>query len=160
MLPSTHVGIVVLTNAAANGVAESVGASFMDLVQFGAITQDWLALYTPRFQAMSAPAGDLFGKSPPEHPASAAKLASYAGIYSSPYFGDATITEVGDHLELSIGPAGKTYPLSHWDGATFSIRPSSENEPDGSLSSVAFGPNGEVKIGYLDPNGFGRFVRR
>ncbi|MCX5516418.1 serine hydrolase [Kaistia algarum] len=160
MLPSAHVGIVVLTNAAANGVAESVGASFMDLVQFGAVTQDWLGLYTPRFNAMSAPAGDLVGKSPPEHPTAAGKLASYAGVYDSPYFGEATIREVDDHLELSIGPAGKAYPLIHWDGDTFAVSPSSENEPDGSLSSVAFEPNGEMKIGYLDPNGFGRFVRR
>ena len=160
MLPSAHVGIVILTNAAPTGAAEAIGASFMDLVQFGAVTEDWFGLYGPRLAAVSAPVGDLVGKSPPDHPAPAAKLASYVGVYANPYFGDAEVTEVGDHLQLSIGPAARTYPLSHWDGGTFSIRPSSENQPDGSFSSVAFGPSGEMTIGYLGHDGFGRFTRR
>jgi hypothetical protein len=109
---------------------------------------------------ISMPAGDLVGRSPPEHPAAAGTLASYVGVYANAYFGEATIREVGDHLELSIGPKGTTYELSHWDGATFSLRPSSENEPDGSLSSIVFEPTGEMKISYLDQNGFGLFIRR
>lgn len=160
MLPSADVGIVILTNAASTGAAEAIGASFMDLVQFGDITTDWFALYGPRLGALSKPVGDLVGKQPPEHPTAAAALSSYVGVYANPYFGEATITEVGDRLELSIGPARNTYPLRHWDGGTFAISPSSENEPDGSLSSVAFGPAGEVRIGYLGGNGFGLFIRR
>ncbi|WP_210187130.1 serine hydrolase [Kaistia soli] len=160
LLPSADVGIVVLTNASPTGAAESIGAAFMDLVQFGTVTQDWFALFGPRLSANMAPAGDLVGKPQPEHPAAAASLSRYTGAYANPYFGDATIKEVGDHLELSIGPVGKSYPLSHWDGDTFSIRPSSENESDGSVSSVTFGPAGQMKIGYLDQNGFGAFVRR
>lgn len=160
MLPSADVGIVVLTNAAPTGAAEAVGASFMDLVQFGAVTRDWFALYGPVLSANSAPEGDLVGQSPPEHPAAPAKLASYAGVYANPYFGDATISKVGDQLQLSIGPKGTTYPLGHWDGGTFIIRPSSENQPDGSASSVTFGTKGEMRIEYLDENGLGVFTRR
>ena len=160
LLPSADVGIVVLTNAWPTGTAEAIGASFLDLVQFGTVTQDWFALYSARFNAMLAPVGDLTGKEKPDHPAAAAALANYAGVYANPYFGDATVTVAGDHLELSIGPAGRTYPLSHWDGATFAISPSSENEPDGSVSSVTFGPGGDLKIAYLDRDGLGLFVRR
>ncbi len=160
LLPSAGVGIVVLTNAAPSGVAESVGAAFMDVVQFGTVTHDWLSLYGPVLTALSAPEGDLVGEARPDDPVPSAKLASYVGVYANAYFGEATVTEVGDHLELSIGPATRTYPLSHWDGATFSMRPSSENQPEGSISSVAFGANGEMRIGYLDENGFGLFTRR
>lgn len=160
LLPSADVGIVVLTNAWPTGTAEAIGASFMDLVQFGAVTEDWFALYSARFNAMLAPVGDLTGKEKPDHPAAPAALASYAGVYANPYFGDAAIAVAGDHLELSIGPAGKTYPLTRWDGDIFAISPSSENEPDGSLSSVTFGPGGDMKIAYLDRDGLGMFVRR
>ncbi len=160
LLPSADVGIVVLTNAAPTGAAESIGAMFMDLVQFGTVAEDWFALFGPRLSANLAPAGDLVGKTRPDHPAAAANLARHVGVYTNPYFGDATVTEVGDVLALSIGPAGRTYPLSHWDGETFSIRPSSENELDGSVSSVVFGADGTMTIDYLDQNGFGLFVRR
>jgi hypothetical protein len=55
--------------------------------------------------------------------------------------------------------------LTHWDGDVFSVSPSSENQTDGSLSSVTFkqagtGPARELKVEYLDGNGLGLFLRR
>jgi hypothetical protein len=60
---------------------------------------------------------------------------------------------------------GTRYTLTHWDGDVFSVRPSSENQTDGSLSSVTFKQAGkeparELKIEYLDGNGLGLFLRR
>ncbi len=46
ILPSVGIGIVVLTNAAPIGVAETLATQFMDLVQFGKIERDWLAGYS------------------------------------------------------------------------------------------------------------------
>jgi hypothetical protein len=37
------------------------------------------------------------------HPAPAAKLSSYVGVYANPYFGSAEIADVSGHLELKIG---------------------------------------------------------
>jgi hypothetical protein len=50
-------------------------------------------------------------------------------------------------------------------GDVFSVSPSSENQTDGSLSSITFkragkGPARELTIEYLAGNGFGRFLRR
>jgi hypothetical protein len=165
MIPSAGVGIVVLTNAAPSGSAEALGAYFTDLVQFGMVTRDWFAAYAPIMAGLMAPTGDLVGKSPPANPAPAATLSSYVGVYANPYFGSAEIADVSGHLELKIGQSGTRYTLIHWDGDVFSVRPSSENQTDGSLSSVTFKlagkePARELKIEYLDGNGLGLFLRR
>jgi len=165
MIPSAGVGIVVLTNAAPSGAAEALGAYFTDLVQFGTVTRDWFGAYAPIMAGLMAPTGDLVGKSPPANPAPAAKLSSYVGAYANPYFGSAEIVEASGHLELKIGLSGTPHLLTHWDGDVFSVSPSSENQTDGSLSSVTFkragkGPAREVTIEYLDANGFGSFLRR
>jgi CubicO group peptidase (beta-lactamase class C family) len=161
MIPSTGVGIIVLTNAAPSGAAEALGAYFTDLVQFGMVTRDWFAAYAPIMAGLMAPTGDLVGKSPPANLAPAAKLSSYVGVYANPYFGSAEIADVSGHLELKLGLSNTPYTLTHWDGDVFSVSPSSENQTDGSLSSVTFRQAGkELKIEYLDGNGLGLFLRR
>ena len=68
MIPSAGVGIVVLTNAAPSGSAEALGASFTDLVQFGMVTRDWFAVYSPIMARISAPAGvSSVSRRPPIH---------------------------------------------------------------------------------------------
>lgn len=164
-IPSAGIGIVVLTNAEPVGAAEAVGASFMDLVQFGKITRDWLAAYGAAMAKLTAPAGDLVGKSRPATTAPAARSSSYVGHYGNPYFGDAEIVDANGHLELKIGRLSQPYVLTHWDGDVFSINPSSENQTDGSVSSVTFKragdkPAHELMIEFLNDNGLGQFIRR
>jgi CubicO group peptidase (beta-lactamase class C family) len=165
LLPSERIGIVVLTNAAPSGVAESLGAGFLDLVQFGAVTRDWFAAYAPLMAGLLAPTGDLVSKAAPVDPAPAAPLSAYEGIYTNSYFGEATVTAERGGLQLQIGTAGRRYALRHWSGDVFAVSPSSENETDGSLSSVVFrrdrpGPSGDLTITYLSDSGVGSFVRR
>ena len=88
LIPSLHVGIIVLSNAAPIGAVEALGMDFADLVQFGVITRDWLDAYGKLMAPMNAPSGSLVGKSPPEHPAAAAPLPAYTGVYGNAYFGD------------------------------------------------------------------------
>jgi CubicO group peptidase (beta-lactamase class C family) len=164
-IPSAGVGIVVLTNAAPIGAAEALVAEFNDLVQLGRPTRDWFAWWSAFFAKGSAPVGDLVGKTPPANPAPAARLALYEGVYANQYFGDVTIVADGRGLRLTLGPAGTTYGLAHWDGGIFAISPVSESEMEGSRSSVAFNQSGEapateLTIKYLDDHGLGRFVRR
>ena len=45
MLPSANLGIVVLTNGMPIGVPESIGAYFLDDVEAGKTTRDWLTGY-------------------------------------------------------------------------------------------------------------------
>jgi CubicO group peptidase (beta-lactamase class C family) len=163
MAPSAGVGIAVLTNAWPVGAAEAVTTAFTDLLDLGRVSRDWLSLFAELMRPITAPAGDLAGKSPPANAAPAAPLSAYAGTYGNPYFGEAAIAETGGQLHLRLGPAGKSFALRHWQGDVFAVAPASENEPPGSLSSVTFERVSQQAagfvVGYLNENGMGRFVR-
>ncbi|MDZ4051718.1 MAG: DUF3471 domain-containing protein [Phenylobacterium sp.] len=138
--------------------------NFTDLVQFGKIERDWLTAYGTRMAPLTAPVGSLVGKAPPANPAPAAPLLDYVGSYSNDYYGKVEISRRGDGLLLKSGPAAVEYPLAHWNGHAFTFNPSTENQPDGSISLASFktiGPSGAraLTIEYLDENGMGTFVR-
>ena len=165
ILPSARVAIVVLTNAAPTGLAETLTAEFMDLVQFGRIERDWAPPYAAAFAAISAPAGSLVGKERPAKPKPAGNLASYAGSYANDYFGAAQVIRRGDGLVLKLGPAGLEYPLTHWDGNAFTFIPSGENAPGGSISLASFGDARKgrfrsLTVEFLNADGMGRFRRK
>jgi CubicO group peptidase (beta-lactamase class C family) len=157
-LPSANVGIIALTNAAPIGVPETLAAEFMDLVQFGEIREDWAALYHQAFDSMDKPEGSLVGRQPPAKPAPAKPLDTYVGDYANPYWGPAKITQAGGGLQLSIGPRNDTFPLSHWDGDTFTFTLQNENAPPGTISKATFAGN-ELTLEYYDRNKVGTFTR-
>lgn len=163
ILTDAGVGIVVLTNGAPIGAAEAIAAKFMDVVQFGRSTRDWLAGYMMMMQPMFDPVGDLAGKMPPQNPTPPGPNARYVGRFDSTYFGPAEVVETDAGLELRLGPRPVRLPLSHWDGDTFAVAPLGENQPKGSLSSVTFSMAGEraqaLTVEYLDTNGLGRWKR-
>ena len=138
LIPSAGVGIVVLSNAAPIGAVEALCADFADLVQFGAVTRDWLHDYGAVIASMTAPIGALRGQAPPAHGTAPATLATYAGAYVNDYYGHATIAERDGALVLTLGPTKTESPLRHWDGSIFVFTPSGENAPEGSLSAVTF----------------------
>ena len=129
------------------------------------VTRDWYAVYSPIMARISASAGDLVGKSLPANPVPAASLSSYVGSMP-PLFGSAEISEMGERPSgVQDRSVGRPYKLTHWEGDVFSVSPSSENQTDGSLSSVTFKQAGkeparELTIEYLDGNGLGLFLRR
>ncbi|MFE3447116.1 serine hydrolase [Nocardia sp. NPDC059180] len=158
LIPSADVGIVTLTNSAPIGVPETLNAEFSDLVQFGEIRQDWRALYQQAFAPMSAPIGELAGATPPADPAPARPLPTYAGTYANPYYGPATITEVGGALTLTLGPDNMSFPLTHWDGDTFVFTPPGENATQGTVSKATF-EGDQLTLEYYDKEGLGTFDR-
>ncbi|MCP2637046.1 serine hydrolase [Microbacterium sp. HD4P20] len=157
MLPGAGLGIVVLSNASANGVAEAIAARFADIAQFGAERRDWLALYTSVFERQMAPFGELVGEDPPTDAAPAADLASYAGTYGNDYFGPATVSVVGGELELAIGPTGR-WSLEHWSGDEFVFRLTGENGTAGSISKATF-DGSTLVLEYFDQHGLGTFTQ-
>ena len=163
LVPSAEVGIVVLSNAQPIGAVEAVALAFTDLVQFGAVTRDWLAFLTPAFAHMSAPAGTLAGAEPPAAPEPAAPEAAYVGTFANDYFGPAEVAAAGTGLVLTLGPARVAFPLEHWTGDTFAMTPRGENAPDGSRSAVTFVRDGgravAMTIDLLDEDGLGTFRR-
>jgi CubicO group peptidase (beta-lactamase class C family) len=158
-IPSADVAIVALTNAAPIGVPEALTAQFADLVQFGEVRQDWARLYQDAFAGMSAPKGSLVGQERPADPAPPRPLTDYVGTYANRYYGAAHIADHGGgELVLTLGPAGQTYPLAHWDGDVFTFPLSGENAPDGTISKATFAGN-VVLLEYFDSEGQGTFTR-
>jgi hypothetical protein len=55
------------------------------------------------------------------------------------------------------------FPLTHWDGQIFTMAPTGENAPDGSISKVTFELTGDtataVTVEFFDVNQLGTFRR-
>lgn len=164
LIPSAHVGIVILTNAPPVGVAETLGMEFSDLVQFGTVTRDWFADYARLLAPINAPFGTRLGKPMPANPAPALDLTAYAGTYASDYYGDAVIVRQRDGLTLKIGPAPTEFAFTHLDGNVFTFTPHSENASEGSISTATFATDSAGKVTALtielfDQDGIGTFKR-
>jgi len=165
LLPSEALGIAAFSNAVPIGAVEALTAQFMDLVQFGAITRDWLAGYGALIAPLLEPEGALVGKSPPSDPAPAGELSRYAGTYTNDYYGEARVDVQDGALAIHLGPADDSYRLAHWSGDTFTLKPRKESFPQGSVSEVAFesGADGSesarMTVELMNENGLGTFVR-
>jgi len=165
LIPSAHVGIVILTNAQPAGVAEALGMEFADLVQFGKVTRDWFAAYANLIAPINEPFGTRVGKEMPANPAPALDLAAYAGTYANDYYGDAVIIRQPNRLIMKIGPAPTEFAFTHLDGNVFTFTPHSENASEGSISTATFATDSSGKVTALtvelfDQAGIGTFKRR
>lgn len=138
MIPSLDLGILVLTNAAPVGAAESIAAAFTDLAQFGRETRDWYSGYAQRFEAFFTPRGRTAGLEPPAAAAPPPEAPAVAGLYAHPYFGTVEVYAVGDSLVLSAGPEPQLYALKPWDGPVMVFDFVTENAPIGSRSALTF----------------------
>ncbi|XAS75059.1 serine hydrolase [Dermatophilaceae bacterium Sec6.4] len=164
MIPSADIGIVVLTNGSPVGAAESLIASFLDIVQFGYLTRDWWKTYQPALAGLMDPVGDLVGVKPPKHPAPSAPTNALVGTYRNHYYGTAVVRRHGGILTMELGPRHRyTFTLNHWDGSTFSFIPTGENAPAGSLSSAKFvvshGKASAVTLQFFDAQKHGTWTR-
>ncbi|MET9884273.1 serine hydrolase [Streptomyces sp. NPDC006430] len=158
MLPLERLGIVVLTNGAPVGLADAIALDFFDTAEHGKPTADWLAIAAAMYAQL-----DDAGRSPTDyaHPPAGAKPAradsAYTGTYDNPYYGKLTVTANGNGgLTLSLGPKPMRFPLTHYDGDTFSYVTTGENAVG--RTGVTFG-DGTVRIEYLDADHLGTFTR-
>ncbi|MCX5197735.1 serine hydrolase [Streptomyces sp. NBC_00249] len=162
MLPLERLGIVVLTNAApVGGLPDAVALDFFDTAEHGGPTTDWLALISSvyaRIDDADRSATDY------AHPPAGAKPArddsAYTGTYENPYYGPLTVTaDPGGKggLTLSLGPKPLRYPLTHYDGDTFSFVTTGENAVG--RTGVTFS-DGTVRVEYLDETHLGTFTQK
>ncbi|MGN0100255.1 MAG: serine hydrolase domain-containing protein [Dietzia sp.] len=169
MMPSLDLGIITLTNAAPEGVAETINARFADYAQYGDPALEWRQLYTEAFGPLLDPVGDLVSTRQPSAPAPPRPAEELLGDYRNDYFGeievrraagdDASDADASDSdLALAVGPGPLVWPLEPWDGDTFAVSPVGENWPRGSRGSVTF-EGDAVTVELLDANGLGTFTR-
>ncbi len=165
MLPAEQLGIVVLTNAAPVGLAESIALGFLDMARTGAVQNDYLSLLAPIFAELVTPAyGNAVDYStPPTDPSPQRDPAVYVGTYANDLYGPVSITEEGGELIIGLGPAPDTYPLAHWNRDTFTYLPIGENANAPAAVTFTIGVDGtasQVLIENLDIHDQGTFVRK
>tara|TARA_R110002124_G_C8965308_1_gene514465 strand:+ start:2888 stop:4441 length:1554 start_codon:yes stop_codon:yes gene_type:complete len=164
VVPELDLGIVVLTNGAPVGAAESVVAQFFDMVQFGEPTRDWTADFEGFFAGYLVPVGDLVGETPPSDSMLPSNIDQLLGEYQNSYFGDLILEREGDVLLARLGPDGVTQmQLTAWDGGVLAYAPSNENAPDGSLASATFtrvGDDMSVTLESFDAQGLGTWTKK
>lgn len=129
-IPDLDLGIVVLTNAAPIGAAEACPRSSPTSRRPAASSTTGGRWRAAAFAPGSAPAGTLAGQTPPANPVAPSPNSAYVGTYQNDYVGPATVSEAGAGLVLTLGPDGRQFPLSHWDGQVFTMVPAGENAPE------------------------------
>lgn len=161
MIPELKVGVVVLTNGWPVGVPEALAQDFGDLVEYGSLQDDWLAVVEPVFAPYTTPSYTVNGQKKPKNPKPAKPLTTYAGEYANDYFGAADVSVENGRLVLRIGPDGVTrIPLKHWDGDVFYAN--QFGMPKGFYTGYTFGDvNGFARSLTLDgvENGAGTLSR-
>lgn len=165
MLPGEQLGIVTLTNGRPQGIPEAVNADFMDTAQHGSPTVDWLTFAAGVFQRLDeAGKPEVDYTKVPANPAPAKPNSAYAGTYNNSYYGPLVVFEEGGKLAMKMGPADSptTFPLTHFDGDTFSFESIGENG-NGLAGAIFAGASGgsspSVTLDFYNRTGLGTFMR-
>jgi CubicO group peptidase (beta-lactamase class C family) len=133
LLPQLGLGVVVLTNAAPVGGAETIADAYIDTLLNGTTTKDWASLWTSRFAPITTPPEIPV----PANPVAAKADGAYTGTYANDYYGTVTITEKDGGLVMAWGPDdSRTLALEHYDGDAFLYIDSPEIE--GAKTPLAF----------------------
>jgi hypothetical protein len=164
LLPAAGFGVLALTNGSPYGAAEAFCLNVVDLAQQGEITRDWLATVTPSFEAIMAPPYGTTTNwaTPPAGARPASSDAAYLGTYRNDFYGDIAVVPAAGGLALRIGPKALEFPLTHYDGDTFTWQPIGENASGPSGLAFTLGANGTAtafRDEYLAAGGPGLLTR-
>jgi len=123
LVPSEHLGVIVLSNMdqnrAAEGVVFHVLQSYLKLPHFD-VSQ---ALYDSRQKADAKDQADQnkLAATQQKDAQPPRPLSDYAGIYRDDFYGTANVTEVSGHLVLQLGNPDFTGDLVLWHDNTFRV---------------------------------------
>ncbi|MCQ6553927.1 serine hydrolase [Streptomyces sp. C10-9-1] len=164
LLPSERLGIVILTNGMPVGLADAIAFGFFDTAEYGEPTRDWLPAVRQVYEAQEREERSPTDYTrPPADAADARPDDSYTGTYRNAYYGPATVTADGrDGLVLRLGPDGMRFPLTPFDGDTFSFETTGENAVGRTGVTFTVGEGGtatRMTVERLDGNGLGTFTR-
>ncbi|QDQ97147.1 serine hydrolase domain-containing protein [Tomitella fengzijianii] len=172
LIPSAGIGIVTLTDAVSTparpvAAAQVVNAEFTDLVQFGDVQRDWKAWFTGTPSAgagapSTSTAGPSGGSPAPGRISGSqenAPLPAFDGVYTNPFYGEATVRTSNDTTTLTVGTAPETYRLTRTGDTAFAVTPADPAAPRAEVflrahpdAAVSFDGDA-LTIGFLDQAG-------
>ncbi len=161
--PAEELGIIILTNAAPVGLPEGLVSTFIDTVLYEEPTRDWIKIYREGFAKLKE---DDFADSrayevPPVAPAPPAANTVYLGRFTNDFYGEISVVEHNGGLVLRLGPEQKAYPMTPWDGDTFTDLTDGESGTgtSGLLFTVNEGAAATLAIQNLNKFDTGTFTR-
>ena len=158
LLPEEQLGVVVLTNAMPVGIAEAISDQIIDRIVVGEETQNWPEVWAPRYVGLFSPDPAL--AQAPDPAAPALSNDAYLGTYANDYYGTFEVIADGAGMALVEGPAKLTFPLTHWDGNSFTLVPDAELPEVKEKLEFTIGPDGRAStLTIPDPAGQGTLQR-
>ena len=160
LLPEERLGLIVLTNQEASGAMSAVMYAVLD-GYLGAPQPpvDWIAAFRRRRDDQRRSAREAVERAAAARDAAsrpALPLATYAGRYRDPWYGDVVVREHGGRLELEMTRTrGMLADLEHWQRDTFVARWReafmSDAEPADAYVSFALRPDASVERMTMAP---------
>ena len=132
----------------------------------GKPSRDWIAYWNEFFdtnlgsgplKAAMAPYAN-----PPAIQGAALPFPAYAGTYANDYVGEARVEDAGSQLILHLGPAGRRYPLKHFNRDVFLYTALAESPAWPSSITFTIGPDGKaskITIDDFNADGLGVLAR-
>jgi hypothetical protein len=162
--PAANFGIVVLTNAAPIGAAETIGTAFADIIEYGTPQFDYATIFPQVFAAaLQAPYGTAVDyTTPPAQLAPPQPLDVYTGAYTNDLYGEITFVAEGGTLTMRQGPHRTPFAMAHFTGDVFTYQPTGENAYGLSAVTFTVGSDGKasrVVVENLNIGGYGTFTR-
>jgi CubicO group peptidase (beta-lactamase class C family) len=154
LIPELNLGVVVLTNQEATGAHAAIAFTVVDHY-LGAPAVDWVAAYRDLAKIEAAEgeaetqrsAGKRNAKFQPSLP-----LASYAGRYRDPWYGDIAVEERGGRLTISFTHTKQlTGDLDHWQYDTFVARWRDRTLAADAFVTVSLDSDGSIEGARMKP---------
>ncbi|MCR6497155.1 serine hydrolase [Thermomonas sp. S9] len=154
LLPDERVGIVVLTSAEVGAAFNAITFEALDML-LGQDGHDWLHAYAAA-QAKAQGNADADWKkhvaardaaSTPSLP-----LAKYAGTYRDPWYGDVSIRQGKNGLEMQFSKTAQLLgDLQHWQHDTFIVRWRDRSLNADAFASFSLDPDGRIRELRMQP---------
>jgi CubicO group peptidase (beta-lactamase class C family) len=130
MAPDKHVAVVVLTNEVNVGFPDAIGLWVLDRL-LGNPKVDHVANASKAARAAFERTVKQFAK--PDNPRPFPPITPFAGTFTNPSIGKATLSVEGDALVMSLDASGAKLRLAQWDGEVLTATPM----PLGRFAAVA-----------------------
>ena len=154
LVPELHLGVVVLTNQESGAAFNAVTYRVLD-AYLNAPATDWVVAYDKAVQKAAAKSDDSYAK----HQARRAKdgkpslpLASYAGTFRDPWYGDVIVSEENGKLRMRFSKTRQlTGTLTPWQHDSFVVRWDDRTLNADAFVSYALDADGAIREVRMQP---------